>query len=232
MKRLIVITCVLSIFACLGACSFSSTSSSNNSSASTANAEAKEMTADEFTAKFADNADATEKEFEGKTFIITGEYVGELFKKTIQVDTTIEYDNYSDCELRFDISSEEFEKIGEISKGDTITLKAQFKDVMSYTLELENTEFISKENAEPTTEKNTDAPTEPTTEAPTPEPTEPPVVETEPTTHKYMINTDSGKFHFSSCHTIKDSANVTEYYGTAEELKEQGYSSCGICEPR
>lgn len=50
---------------------------------------------------------------------------------------------------------------------------------------------------------------------------------------KYILNTNSKKFHYPSCSsadTISDS-NRKEFNGTRDELIKQGYSPCGRCDP-
>lgn len=50
---------------------------------------------------------------------------------------------------------------------------------------------------------------------------------------KYILNTNSKKFHYPSCSsadTISD-ANRKEFNGTRDELIKQGYSPCGRCDP-
>lgn len=84
-----------------------------------------------------------------------------------------------------------------------------------------------------TTETTTVEPTEEPTEAPTEEPTEAPrVVPTEKQENEYMINYETNVFHSPSCYTIRNSDNVKAYTGTADDLKEQGYTPCGKCKPR
>lgn len=65
------------------------------------------------------------------------------------------------------------------------------------------------------------------------------IPETEPETvpasieHTYILNTNSMKFHYSSCSgaaKIKDS-NKGTFTGTREEIIAKGYESCGICTP-
>lgn len=49
----------------------------------------------------------------------------------------------------------------------------------------------------------------------------------------YIINTDSGKFHKSSCSSAKQISpeNYLEFTGTRDELISQGYEPCGRCKP-
>lgn len=82
------------------------------------------------------------------------------------------------------------------------------------------------------TEKPTEAPTEGHTEAPAQLPTETPTEGT-PEDVTYILNTNTKKFHLPDCESaaqIKDK-NRQEYTGTREELIEEGYSPCKICNP-
>ena len=94
---------------------------------------------------------------------------------------------------------------------------------------------------EPTTEAPTT--TEPeTTEAPTttePETTEAPtttVPETEAPTKEardYVVNTNTGKFHYPSCASVGKikSYNRSDRHCTRDELIAAGYEPCGQCHP-
>jgi DNA-entry nuclease len=50
-------------------------------------------------------------------------------------------------------------------------------------------------------------------------------------TMDFIINTNTGKFHLTTCTSIADMAehNKKEYVGTVEELENQGYSPCKRC---
>ncbi len=52
-------------------------------------------------------------------------------------------------------------------------------------------------------------------------------------TETYILNTNSMKFHYSSCYSVNkiSDSNKQEYTGSREELINQGYSSCGNCNP-
>lgn len=105
----------------------------------------------------------------------------------------------------------------------------------------ETTEVTTEPTTVPTTEPATEATAEATTEPATKETTEP---ETEPTTEPatepteangrdYVVNTNTGKFHYPSCSSadrIKES-NRWDYFGTREDLIDMGYSPCGRCHP-
>lgn len=96
----------------------------------------------------------------------------------------------------------------------------------------EPTERPMEEPTEETTEAPTEAPTQPPSQAPTEGPTEDATEEpTEGVT--YILNTNTRKFHLPGCESvarIKDK-NRQEYTGTREELIEEGYSPCKICNP-
>ena len=102
-----------------------------------------------------------------------------------------------------------------------------------------STEPPTEAPTNPPTPPPTEPPTEPPATRPTPPPTEPPVTR-QPLTEApdapawgYWVNTDSGKFHYSECRTIKD--RNQEHWVVSNESREdlinQGYSPCGVCEP-
>lgn len=49
----------------------------------------------------------------------------------------------------------------------------------------------------------------------------------------YVLNTSSHKFHRPDCSAVETMSekNKEEYHGTREELIEEGYDPCGICNP-
>ena len=49
----------------------------------------------------------------------------------------------------------------------------------------------------------------------------------------YILNTNSHKFHLPSCESAAKTSekNKADYYGTREELINQGYTPCGFCNP-
>ena len=91
---------------------------------------------------------------------------------------------------------------------------------------------------EPTaTPKPTPEPTpEPTaTPKPTPVPTEESVIDRSvvPVGTDYILNTNTKKFHYPSCSSVKQMKDKNkEYYnGTREECINMGYDPCGRCDP-
>ena len=64
---------------------------------------------------------------------------------------------------------------------------------------------------------------------PTESPTETAAVEEE----HYVLNTNSMKFHLSTCSGVESmsSANRQDYTGSRQDLLDQGYSPCGTCKP-
>ena len=49
----------------------------------------------------------------------------------------------------------------------------------------------------------------------------------------YIVNTNTGKFHYPSCRSVKQMKDSNKRYVTfdRQELLDQGYESCGICHP-
>lgn len=69
---------------------------------------------------------------------------------------------------------------------------------------------------------------------PTPEPTPEPVVEEQkPIEQYYIINTNTGKFHYPTCRSIKrmKDKNKLEFTRTRDDVLVRGYSPCMICNP-
>lgn len=66
------------------------------------------------------------------------------------------------------------------------------------------------------------------TPAPTAEPTP-----TAPPVKDYVLNTNSMKFHKTSCSSVKDIAewNRKDFTGTRDEVIAMGYQPCGKCNP-
>ena len=102
------------------------------------------------------------------------------------------------------------------------------------TTETTTTEVVTTDT---TTEATTTevATTEATTEATTTE-----VVTTEPTTTEvtttettYVLNMNTGKFHYPSCSSVDDmkESNKTYHTGSRDEVIGMGYSPCGRCNP-
>ena len=59
--------------------------------------------------------------------------------------------------------------------------------------------------------------------------------ETEPNTQssEYILNTNTGKFHYLDCPGVDlmSEENKLYYTGNKEDLLEYGYSPCGCCNP-
>lgn len=56
---------------------------------------------------------------------------------------------------------------------------------------------------------------------------------TTPTSSTYIINTNTGKFHYSSCGSVSKmkESNKKPYSGSRDDLVAQGYSPCKNCNP-
>ena len=65
---------------------------------------------------------------------------------------------------------------------------------------------------------------------PTPSPI--PELEPEQPVCKYVINTNTGKFHWPGCSSVDDmkESNKWFYTGTRESVIDMGYSPCGRCD--
>lgn len=59
------------------------------------------------------------------------------------------------------------------------------------------------------------------------------VPDTENTGQEYILNTNTNKFHYPSCKSVKQmkEENKKEYTGTRDEIISQGYSACKNCDP-
>lgn len=84
-----------------------------------------------------------------------------------------------------------------------------------------------------TTMAATEPPTEAPTDPPAPAQKEAPAEQPAENTRNYVINTNTGKFHYPSCSSAKriSDANRSEYNGTREDLIAQGYAPCEKCNP-
>ncbi len=80
-----------------------------------------------------------------------------------------------------------------------------------------------------TAAETTTAATEPPAQAQEEAPAEQPAANV----FTYVINTNTGKFHYPSCSSAKriSDANRSEYNGTREDLIAQGYAPCEKCNP-
>lgn len=80
------------------------------------------------------------------------------------------------------------------------------------------------------TPEPTPTPTPESTPTPTPEPV---VEEQKPIEQYYIINTNTGKFHYPTCRSIKrmKDKNKLEFTGTRDDVLARGYSPCMICNP-
>lgn len=87
-------------------------------------------------------------------------------------------------------------------------------------------------SSQTTTEQTTTVPVAPSTPVEEPKKEETIPVQNQ-TTQTYILNTNTKKFHYSSCGSakrIKDS-NKDTYSGSRDELIARGYSPCGNCDP-
>lgn len=60
-----------------------------------------------------------------------------------------------------------------------------------------------------------------------------PVLPRETETRVYWLNTDSGKYHYASCRTIKDGTTESYWQSTTDiEWLRNNYDACKVCHPR
>ena len=97
----------------------------------------------------------------------------------------------------------------------------------------EATEATTSPTTVPVTEPATAPESEPENEATTSPTTEPPTEPTSGQARDYVLNTNSKKFHYPDCGSVKQikESNRSDYHGTREELIARGYSPCGRCKP-
>lgn len=72
------------------------------------------------------------------------------------------------------------------------------------------------------------------TPAPSPEPEkQEPATGSEASQADYILNTNTKKFHYPTCSSVKDmkEKNKQEFFGTRDEAISNGYSPCGRCKP-
>ena len=98
----------------------------------------------------------------------------------------------------------------------------------------------ASEEAKDETSSNTNqpvaaAPTPESTPTPEPEPTTPAdtPVETPTQTADYILNTNTHKFHYPDCSSVKSmkESNKEYFTGSREEIINRGYDPCGRCNP-
>lgn len=114
----------------------------------------------------------------------------------------------------------------------TTTTKATTSTIKATTTTTEAT-TTAAETTMAATEPPTEAPTEAPTDPPAPVQEEAPAEQPAANVFTYVINTDSGIFHYPSCSSAKriSDANRSEYTGTRDDLIAQGYTPCERCNP-
>lgn len=127
---------------------------------------------------------------------------------------------------------------GEVSETDESMSGQEPIAVLKETKPMEEEGVAEEVTPEPAPEP-TPRPTPVPTSEPTPDPTTEPVVEQEmdrssmPTGTDYVLNTNTMKFHYTGCGSVKKmkEKNKRFYTGTREECISMGYNPCGNCEP-
>lgn len=124
---------------------------------------------------------------------------------------------------------------------EPMTTSPQIKETEALT-EPSTTKPTEKPVTKPTepTTKPTSRPTEPVTEAskPVSKPTEPPTKHSNDNSQSdsdcdYVVNTNTKKFHHPYCSSVNriNDENRWNYYGSRDELIDEGYEPCGKCDP-
>jgi methylphosphotriester-DNA--protein-cysteine methyltransferase len=67
----------------------------------------------------------------------------------------------------------------------------------------------------------------------TPDPEPDQNTDNQPSGTDYVVNTNTGEFHYPSCSSVKKmkESNKMFYTGTRDDLISKGYSPCGNCHP-
>lgn len=83
------------------------------------------------------------------------------------------------------------------------------------------------------TPEPTQEPTPTPEPAATPEPTTEPTLQPEESGTTYVLNTNTKKFHYENCRSVKQMKEKNKAYhtGTREECIDMGYEPCGNCHP-
>lgn len=160
--------------------------------------------------------DETESEPTDRNIPVTAEVAGELENVSVgeEVELIAEVSLTEECE---------------VTKG----LVAEQTATPEATVEPTSTPEPTATPAPTSTPTPTPEPT--STPAPTPEPTIEPVIERAPVPvgTDYILNTNTKKFHYTDCRSVKQmkEKNKKYYTGTREECIGMGYDPCGNCKP-
>lgn len=162
----------------------------------------------------------TESEPMDRNIPVTAEVTGELENVSVG----------EEVELIAEVSPTEE---SEVTKGLIAELTATPEATAEPTSTPEPTPEPTATPAPTSTPEPTPEPT--STPAPTPEPTIEPVIERAPVPvgTDYILNTNTKKFHYTDCRSVKQmkEKNKKYYTGTREECIGMGYDPCGNCNP-
>lgn len=121
--------------------------------------------------------------------------------------------------------------IGAVKSNQDKKAAEESRSMVAATVETAAPTATPKPTAKPTA---TPAPTPELTPKPTatPAPTAEPTP-TAPPVKDYVLNTNTMKFHKTSCSSVKDIAewNRKDFTGTREDVIAMGYQPCGKCHP-
>jgi len=137
--------------------------------------------------------------------------------------------NYSDTDEKNNIETEYDSAIIEKSDNNEIVkeIDTEIENIITEPVIETESIIITEAVTEPVSEITTEPETEPVTEK-EPEPVPAPVKRE----RVYWLNTDSGKYHYESCRTIKDGTTESYWQSTTDiDWLKSNYSSCGVCKP-
>lgn len=107
-------------------------------------AEAISITADEIAQKFLEDKSGMDKEFHNKVYEVTGivEDSNGQYSMTISTET-------GEYEIYFDVDREKSNKIPKLEKGDTVTMKGLYSQVLTDRIDFKNAIYVSSELEQP-----------------------------------------------------------------------------------
>lgn len=112
--------------------------------------EAISITADEIAEKFLEDKSGMDKEFHNKVYEITGIVEDSNGQYSMTIST-----KSGEYKIYFDIDREKSNKIPELEKGDTVTMKGLYSQVLTDRIDFKNAIYVSSENSIDELEHNT-----------------------------------------------------------------------------
>lgn len=151
--------------------------------------------------------------------------------------------SYSNSDMyNYQIQIENLNKQVTTLKDENASLESQLSDLKEEKVRVSDNRQQTEEDETITTDEekkvepevsstpvSTPIPSPVTTSVPTPEPTS----VNKPVSNSYVLNTNTKKFHYPSCSSVKQmkDSNKRFFDGTRDEVITQGYSPCKRCNP-